>query len=204
MIPTDSRAEEIRSGMLAPGMLVDVAPEPLLEKLMRFAPASIALALALATVSSAGIGQRADAQISPLSITWMQKGHEAQKAGNLDGAIDAYETALAVDPRNRSAFIALAQVANAQGLNGKAIRMYREALLLDPTDLNALAGQGEALVEKGAVAKAKENLAKMQTLCRGNCNQVGRLAAVIDKSSQTAVLNAKDVAPSPVGTTEQP
>lgn len=203
MISSDSRAGEIQSGTL-PDAASEALPETLLEKIMRFTPASIALALALITVSSASHGQRTDAQISPLSITWMQKGLEAQRAGNLNGAVDAFETALAVDPRNRSAYIALAQVAKAQALNGKAIRLYREALLLDPTDLTALAGQGEAMVHKGAVAKAKENLAKMQTLCRGDCSQIGKLAAVIDKGSQTAVLDARDVKPTPVGTTEQP
>ncbi|WP_031304097.1 tetratricopeptide repeat protein [Sphingobium quisquiliarum] len=159
---------------------------------MRFTPASIALAALLTTVSSAGLSQRPDAQISALSVEWQHAGTAARKAGNYQAATDALETALAVDPRNRSAYIELAQVARAQGLQGKAIRLYREALLLDPTDVGALVGQGEAMVEKGAIAKAKENLAQAQSVCKTDCAVVGKLAAAIEKGPPATVLSAKD------------
>lgn len=179
--------------------------ETLLEKIMRFAPASVALALALAVVSSASNGQKPDTQIDPLSAAWVEKGETARKAGDVQGAIDAYETALAVDPRNRSAFVALGEVSRVQGLTGKSIRYYREALLLDPTDLDALAGQGEAMVDKGAIEKAKENLTKLKTLCRTNCGEVAALSAAIEKGSVTAQLSPKDMAPpAVVPTTEKP
>ncbi len=162
---------------------------------MRFTPASIALAALLATVSSVGVTQRPDAQIEPLSIEWQKAGEEARRAGNLTGATDALETALAVDPRNRAAYLELAQVARAQGLQGKAIRLYKEALLLDPTDVNALVGQGQAMVEKGAMAKAKENLAQAQSVCRTNCAVVAQLSAAIAKGPPAVALTAKDAAP---------
>ncbi len=172
---------------------------------MRFTPASIALAVVLTTVSSAGLTQRPDAQIDPRSIEWQHAGEAARKAGNLAGANDALESALAVDPRNRAAYIELAQVARAQGLQGKAIRLYREALLLDPTDVAALVGQGEAMVEKGAIAKAKENLAQAQSVCRASCAPVGQLAAAIEKGPPATVLSAKEAVPAPkVATTENP
>uniref|UniRef100_UPI0030C7D80A tetratricopeptide repeat protein n=2 Tax=Rhizorhapis sp. SPR117 TaxID=2912611 RepID=UPI0030C7D80A len=174
--------------------------ETLLEKIMRFTPASVALALVLATVSSAGNGQKPDMQIDPLSVAWVQKGEAAQKLGKLQDAIDAYETALAVDPRNRAAFSALGEVARIQGLTGKSIRLYREALLIDPTDLNALGGQGEAMVDKGAIEKAKENLAKMKTICRSTCGEVVVLATAIEKGSAATQLTAKDVGSPPAVT----
>src|SRR3546814_2348835 len=90
-----------------------------------------------------------------------------------------------LDPRNRAAFNALGEVARLQGLTGKSIRFYREALLLDPTDLKALAGQGQSMVAKGAIARAKENLAKMQTLCRASCGEVAQLSASIEKGHET-------------------
>jgi tetratricopeptide (TPR) repeat protein len=170
-------------------------PETWLETLMRFTPASIALAVVLTTVSSVGLSQRPDAQIEPRSIEWQKAGAAAFAAGNLNGATDALESALAVDPRNRAAYVDLAQVARAQGLQGKAIRLYKEALLLDPTDVTALAGQGEAMVEKGALAKAKEVLAKAQSLCKGDCAPVGKLAAAIQKGPPAVALTAKDAVP---------
>ena len=114
---------------------------------MRFTPASIALAALLPTVSSMGLSQRPDNQISPRSSEWQKAGEAARKAGNLAGATDALESALAVDPRNRAAYVELAEVARAQGLQGKAIRNYREALTRDPGNYEAIAGEGAAMVE---------------------------------------------------------
>ena len=173
---------------------------------MRFTPASIALAVVLTTVSSVGLTQRPDTQIEPLSIEWQKAGEAARKAGNLDGATDALESALAIDPRNRAAYIELAEVARAQGLQGKAIRLYKEALLLDPADVAAIAGQGEAMVEKGAIAKAKENLAQAQGLCKAACPaEVGKLSAAIDKGPPAVAMTTKDAIPTPKGpTTENP
>ncbi|WP_031298277.1 tetratricopeptide repeat protein [Sphingobium lactosutens] len=172
---------------------------------MRFTPASIALAALLTTVSSVGFSQRPDSQITPQSIEWQKAGEAARKAGNLEGATDALESALAVDPRNRAAYVALAEVARAQGLQGKAIRLYKEALLLDPTDVVALAGQGEAMMEKGAVARAKEVLAQAQKLCKTDCAPVGDLAAAVQKGPPAVAMTSKDAVPSPEAkTTEQP
>ncbi|CAM5509923.1 tetratricopeptide repeat protein [Sphingobium scionense] len=162
---------------------------------MRFTPASIALAVLLTTVSSVGLTQRPDTQIEPRSIEWQKAGEAARKAGNLTGATDALESALAVDPRNRAAYIELAEVARAQGLQGKAIRLYKEALLLDPTDVTAIAGQGEAMVEKGAIAKAKENLAQAQNLCKGNCPEVAQLNAAIQKGPPAVAMTSKEAVP---------
>lgn len=162
-----------------------------LETVMRFTPAALALSLAFLTVSSVSQGQRPDAQIEPGSIALVQKGDAARKAGNLAQANDFYESALAVDPRNRPAFIALGQVAQAQQLPGKAIRMYREALSLEPNDLTALADQGDAMVQKGAVTKAKENLARIRSLCAKGCDQATKLAAVIAKGPPPTVQSAQ-------------
>ena len=174
---------------------------PLLEIVMRFTPAAVVLSLVFATVSSQTIGQRPDSQIEPLSLQWLAKGQAALRAGDYNGATDALETALAVDPRNRDAFVGLAQTASAQGLQGKAIRFYREALLLDPSDVKVLAGQGAAMAQKGAIEKARENLAKVKTLCGPmGCAEVQMLAAAIDKGAAPKVLSASEVAPKPMGT----
>ncbi|PZU61286.1 MAG: hypothetical protein DI547_01790 [Sphingobium sp.] len=173
---------------------------------MRFTPASIALAAVLATVSSVGLSQKPDTQIDPLSIEWQKAGDEAQRAGRYEAANDAYESALAADPRNRAVYVALGQIARTQGLQGKAIRLYGEALLLDPTDVQALSGQGQAMVEKGALERAKENLARVKSLCKQGCAPATQLAAAIDKGAPPAtVLSAKDVVPTPsVAPTEKP
>lgn len=170
---------------------------------MRYTPATCALALALACVSSAVSGQRPDADISPQSLALLQEGRSLAATGNFQGATDVLEGALVADPRNREAYIALAQVAKKQELNGKAIRLYREALKIDPNDLNALAGQGEAMVAKGAVEKAKENLARIEKLCVSNCAEQSQLAAAIAKGPSQTMLTVKSVTPQPVVTQKE-
>ncbi len=178
--------------------------ENLLELIMRFSPAVIALSLVFATVSSAGFSQSADIEIKQRSIEYMQLGEAAQKRGELDLAADLYETSLAVDPRNGSAFIALAQIARVQELPGKAIRLYREALILNPNNLDALAGQGEALIQRGAVEKARVNLSRIETLCRSSCAQNDQLASAIKLAADKPVLSAEAVTPKPKIGDEEP
>ena len=158
---------------------------------MRFTPVALSVALALATMASAGHGQRADDQLHPRSVALLQQGQAFTAAGQNDQAIDALESALVVDPRNRAAYVALARVAQAQKLPGKAIRLYAEALKLEPNDVNALAGQGEALVQRGAVERAKRNLEKLKTACKGPCQQATILASVIAKGPPAEVLAAQ-------------
>lgn len=151
------------------------------EALMRYSSVAIAAALTAACLSASLHGQRPDNQIDARSMQLLAQARAARAAGNLDGATDLLETAVAVDPRNRVAFVTLAEVAEARGLPGKAIRLYREALLLEPNDTAALRGQGEALVMKGAVARAQDNLGRIRTLCKGQCADATQLAAVIAK-----------------------
>jgi Tfp pilus assembly protein PilF len=162
-----------------------------LEIVMRFGPVAVALSLMLATVSSVGFGQRPDNQIDPRSMALLRQGQAALAAGRLEEAENLLETALAVDPRNRGAYIAIGQVARKQGLPGKAIRMYGNALALEPNDTTALAGQGEAMVQRGAVTRAKANLAKLQGICKKGCSAITELTAAIAKGPPVAVVTAQ-------------
>jgi Tfp pilus assembly protein PilF len=167
-----------------------------LETIMRFSSVAIAAALATVSIATALQGQRPDDQIDPRSLQWLAQGRAQRAAGNLDAATDTLETAVAIDPRNRGAFITLAEVASQRDLPGKAIRLYREALLLEPADRIALKGQGEALIAKGAIVRAKENLTKLRALCKGNCPEATSLAATIAKGPPvtTAQVESKPAA----------
>ena len=159
---------------------------------MRFSPVAMALSLTLLAVSSGVNGQKADDQINPKSLALLAEGQTALKGGNLPAANDALETALAIDPRNRGAFVALGRVAQAQQLPGKAIRMYFEALSLEPNDVNALSAQGEAMVQKGAVERARANLARVKTLCKGECTPATQLAAAIAKGPPPEIIASQN------------
>lgn len=158
---------------------------------MRFSPIAISLSLMAAAVSSSSLSQKPDNQIDPRSAALTAQADSARKSGNLSNAEDLYETALAVDPRNRGAFIGLAETARKQSLPGKAIRLYFEALAIEPNDPAALAGQGEAMVEKGAVERAKLNLARIRSLCKTACPPATILADAIAKGPPAAVVTAQ-------------
>ncbi|WP_373475771.1 hypothetical protein [Sphingorhabdus sp.] len=157
---------------------------------MRFSPAAIALSLTLAMISSAGIGGRADDDIDLRSVALLQSGNDAMVAGDVEDAIGWYETALAVDPRNRAAYIAMAGAVQKQGLNGKAIRFYKEALEIEPNDQIALAGQADAMIAKGAIEPARKNIARLKMLCRADCTKIDSLTLAANKASEKPQLQA--------------
>jgi len=130
--------------------------------------------------------QKPDDQIHPRSIELMRQGESLLATGKFAEADDALETALAVDPRNRAAFVVMARVAQKQKLFGQAIRFTNKALALEPRDRDALAVQGEAMVELGAVPRARANLEKLQKLCPSGCQQLAMLSAAISRGPTVA------------------
>jgi Tfp pilus assembly protein PilF len=145
---------------------------------MRFAPAAAALSLCLAmsaSVLNAGAGDKPDLRAAAL----IAQGQAALKAGETQAAVDAFEAALTVDPGYTPVFIELGEAARQSGLQGKAIRYYREALAREPGNFAAISGEGAALVEKGALEKAKRNLATLQSLCGDKCPETMALQGTI-------------------------
>ena len=163
----------------------------IMEYLMRLMPIFVSAAIAAVTMASAGQGQRPDDQIDPRSTELVDQARAQSAAGRHNEAIDLLETALVVDPRNRAAYIALGRVAQAQRLPGKAVRYYADALRMEPNDVNALAGQGEAFVQRGAVERARRNLERVQSLCSNPCPQAQQLAGVIQRGPPAEVLAAQ-------------
>jgi len=153
---------------------------------MRLSPLVLTLGLAASSLAVPVASQKPDDQIAPTSLQFQKQGEAALAAGRLLEADDAFETALAVDPRNRAAFVAMAKVAMKQKLYGQAIRLTNKALNLEPTDKDALAVQGSAMVEQGAAARAREVLAKLQKLCTQGCPQVAELNAAIARGPTLA------------------
>jgi tetratricopeptide (TPR) repeat protein len=168
------------------------------EIIMRYAPAAFALSLVVAVTASVAVS--AERQPDPRAAALVAEGKSQLAAGQAQAAVDSFEAALAVDPGYTAVYLQLGEAARAQGLQGKAIRYYREALDRDPKNLAAISGEGEAMVEKGAVEKAKRNLAELQSLCGGSCSEAQQLALAIQAHPRQAVLTAEAVVPDPVVT----
>ncbi len=160
---------------------------------MRFAAPAAALSLALAV--SASMGVAADREADPRAAVLVAEGRAALEAGQPQKAIDAFEAALTVDPGHTPIYLDLAEAARREGLQGKAIRYYREALSRDPDNFAAISGEGEALLEKGAIEKAKANLATLRAKCGSSCPETRDLALAIQQGPQPRVLTAEAVMP---------
>jgi Tfp pilus assembly protein PilF len=154
--------------------------------------AGMALALLLAAPSAAAVTAANDDVLKPASTAMADRGRAALAKGDAMAAIDAFEAALASDPKNVSAFTGIAMSYETLGLPGKAVRYYREALALNPSDLTALEGQGKALIARGATARAQVNLARIKALCKTECAPASRLqTALTVAASRPASAEAK-------------
>src|SRR6478736_5484863 len=160
---------------------------------MRTFPRLLIIGFAGLALAAPVAGQRTDDQIQPKSVELQRQGKALLSAGKVEQAEDVLETALAIDPRNRWAFVDLARVAEKQHLYGKAIRMTSKALLIEPNDPDAIAVQGEAMVEMGATARAQANLQKLQQICGAKgCPQVAQLSTAISRGPTVASAKAPD------------
>lgn len=164
---------------------------------MRYTPVAVALSI-FAAVSSSVSHSEAPEALDPRASVLLSQGRAAAASGNLDGAIDAFESALTVEPGSVGVLLALADATRRQGMQGKALHYYRVALTTDPRNVVAIAGEGMALAEKGATEKANRNLARLQTLCGKDCTEARKLAAAIAKGPSPRVVTADAVAPKPV------
>jgi len=173
--------------------------EPISAKdiLMRFTPAALALSLLVATTSSVTYSAPREV-LGPRAAALVAEGRAAQASGQVNAAIDAYEAALVLEPGSVSILLNLAEASRQHGMQGKAIRYYRNALDSDPRNLAAIAGEGAALAEKGALEKARRNLARLKGICGLDCSATQQLAAVIDKGPAPQMVRADSLKPEPV------
>lgn len=146
--------------------------------------------LAAGFASSVAVGAAGpsvgDDVLKPVSVRMAAQGEAALARGDANGAIDAFEAALASDPKNVAAFSGIARGYEKLGLPGKAVKYYREALALNPSDINALEGQGKALIARGATARAQVNLARIKALCKTDCAAATRLQMALITPVATA------------------
>lgn len=167
------------------------------DYLMRYTPAALALALLAGVTSSITYSDTGD-KLEPRTAALIAQGDAALANGQVDAAIDAYEAALVVQPGNALVLIDLAEATRIQGMQGKALHYYREALVDDPRNVTAIAGEGAALAEKGALQKAQRNLARLKGLCGNDCAATKRLSAALSGDEGTRMVRAEAVKSEPV------
>lgn len=160
---------------------------------------SAALALSLLAGLTASVGHSAPAYVSdPRVSALLAHGQGELGAGRTDAAIDAYEAALTIQPGNVAVLLQLADATRRQGMQGKALHYYRLALANEPQNVSAISGEGVALVEKGALDRARRNLVRLRGLCGENCEATRTLIAALAKGPAPRVVSADTIKPEPV------
>jgi len=149
---------------------------------MRFAPITFALSAVLAMTSS--VSHSREEALPERAAVLLAQGRAAIQAGDSQKARDALEAALVFAPGSAQIWLALAEAARLDGLPGKALAYYRKVLQADPTNLAALEGEGEAYIERGALEKARRNLARLEALCGESCPQTRKLAQRLDQAQR--------------------
>ncbi len=167
---------------------------------MRYTPAALALSLLTAVTASVSLSAP-PAPLDPRAAVLVAEGRKALSSGDVNAAIDAYEAALVIQPGHVAIVLNLAEANRKQGLQGKALRYYREVLEAEPGNVFAISGEGQALVEKGAVERARRNLARLEQICGNGCVPAKDLAAAIQQGPTPQIVTAEAVQAKPTVTT---
>ena len=167
---------------------------------MRYTPAALALSLLAAVTASVSISAP-PVPLDARAAVLVTEGRKALAEGDANAAVDAYEAALVIQPGHAAILLNLAEASRKQGMQGKALRYYREVLEGDPGNVYAISGEGQALVEKGAIERARRNLARLEQICGNGCAPAIALAAAIQQGPTPQMVSAEAVQAKPVVTT---
>jgi len=110
-----------------------------------------------------------------------EAGQALVKDGDFEGARDQFEKAARLDPTSADAFNMLAYTQRRLGHLDDAFDNYSKALALDPEHKGAHEYLGEAYLMTGNLEKAEEQLAKLNELCPGGCDESRMLMKSVER-----------------------
>jgi hypothetical protein len=113
-------------------------------------------------------------------------GKRAIGAGDWEGAIKALTNAGLRDARNADIQNYLGYAYRRLRQFDPAMQHYRQALTLNPRHRSAHEHLGEALLARGDLAKAKEQLAALEQICLIPCNEYDDLKRAIAEYNKVA------------------
>jgi tetratricopeptide (TPR) repeat protein len=118
-------------------------------------------------------------------------GVRAIKASQFAAAIPLLEKVVARDARNADAHNWLAYAVRRNGDPARSIPIYQKALAIDPKHRGAHEYIGEAYLMLGDPAKAKEHLARLNSLCFLPCSEYSDLKKAIEQYEKTGKASGK-------------
>ena len=114
----------------------------------------------------------------------------AIKLDKFAAAIPLLQRVVDRDPRNADAFNWLAYATRRTGNPAASIPIYQKALVIDPKHRGAHEYIGEAYLMLGNVAKAKEHLARLNSLCFLPCSEYIDLKRAVKQYEKTGKMSA--------------
>jgi tetratricopeptide (TPR) repeat protein len=116
-------------------------------------------------------------------------GVQAIKAKQFAAAMPLLQRAADRDPRNADAFNWLAYATRRNGDPAGSIPIYQKALAIDPKHRGAHEYIGEAYLILGNLAKAKEHLARLDSLCLLPCSEYSDLKKAVERYEKSGKVS---------------
>jgi len=113
----------------------------------------------------------------------------AIKADKYAQAIPLLQQVVGRDPKNADAYNWLAYATRRNGDAAASLPLYEKALALDPKHRGAHEYIGEAYLMLGNVAKAKEHLARLDSLCFLPCSEYKDLKKAVEQYEKTGKVS---------------
>jgi tetratricopeptide (TPR) repeat protein len=111
------------------------------------------------------------------------------KANRFAAAIPLLRRVVERDARNADAFNWLAYATRRNGDPAGSIPIYERALAIDPKHRGAHEYIGEAYLMLGNLAKAKEHLARLDSLCLLPCSEYADLKKAVERYEKTGKVS---------------
>ena len=142
----------------------------------------------LALLAAAQFAQAADTTPSKPSDPYLERFEDAKAKQDWSSAAAVMKEALGAKPQNADYHSLYAYSLRKGGTKDmdQVFLHYNEALRLDPKHRGAHEYLGEAYLQVGNVAKAKDELAALDKLCFFSCSEYSELKTAISQYEQRA------------------
>ncbi|HEX2439500.1 MAG TPA: tetratricopeptide repeat protein [Methylomirabilota bacterium] len=117
-------------------------------------------------------------------------GVRAIKANRFAEAIPMLQRVVERDSQNADAYNWLAYATRRNGDAAAALPLYEKALAINPKHRGAHEYMGEAYLVLGNLAKAKEHLARLDSLCMLGCSEYRDLKRAVEQYEKTGKVSA--------------
>jgi len=153
------------------------------EMASRFAFMAFALTVAIGTGNAwaaGGGGSTSSGNTSSGIEAQYSKAVRAAESGAYNRAVGLLEPVVRSQPSNADAWNYLGLSYRKLSRFDEAMTAYKKALSIDPLHRGAHEYQGELYLQLGEVAKAEDNLRRLQGICGRGCEEYGDLREAIE------------------------